>query len=108
MTKRLASFLCAAVSVAAIGMAAAPQSSFGACVRVTPSSLFHYSTQSLCEYRPLPGVFEMEFPFGGEWILSGVSVWWSGGSLVTASIALKEKTTKGTYVIKGEVGSGKI
>jgi hypothetical protein len=108
MTKRLACWFCATSSVAVFLIVAVPATSFGGtCIKKTPSSLFHYSSQATCEFKPIPGFLEMWLPSGGEWILGEFVAWRVGGVELTGSEAIKEKATEGTYIIRGEVGSVK-
>lgn len=106
--KRLTYFFCTTLSVGALAFVATPGTSLGAtCESRSPSSLFHYSSQAVCELEPLPPFFTMTLPDSGSWILSAFANWVAGGKTVTEPIALKERATEGTFVIKGEVSSVK-
>jgi|ERR1700691_1150803 len=101
MKRKLALIFCAAGSIAAFGVTATPDPAFGnTCEKRTPSSLFHYSSQAACEFRPIPGFIEMWLPSGGEWILKQAAAFVAAGTTVTEPIALAEKATTGTYVLK--------
>src|ERR1700722_4020506 len=104
--KRKLILVCAAGSIAVFGIAAAAGPAFGACEKRTPSSLFHYSSQAECEYRPIPGFIEMWLPSGGEWILTQAALFEAEGIAVNEPVSLAEKTTSGTYVLKAALGGG--
>jgi hypothetical protein len=109
MKRKLTLVFCAAGSIAVFGVAAAPGTAFGnTCERRSTSSLFHYSSEAACEYRPIPGFIEMWLPSGGEWILKQAAAWKAAGITVTGPTSLSEKATSGTYVFKFELGSSKI